>query len=195
MAKRGADGDATAGVQSDKGSAFALPTGPAVLGKAAGDEALHGSWDSGKGKCCIGKDPITARLCYEEPLEDGQRLHGWLDAVKGEESLWQGTLAILEKGKGPWYGPSFGPAPEVVGDIRVRLVSASPPSMETQIRVADEDEDWQPAVAFSLASGDKAVKMMPRSSLPTATDSAPTFQKADDEEEEKEQGDRKRTKR
>ena len=27
-----------------------------------------------------------------------------------------------QAGEGPWYGPSFGPPPEVVGDIKVRLL-------------------------------------------------------------------------
>ena len=29
---------------------------------------------------------------------------------------------FLQAGEGPWYGPSFGPPPEVVGDINVRLL-------------------------------------------------------------------------
>ena len=43
-----------------------------------------------------------------------------------------------EAGEGPWYGPSFGPPPEVVGDIKLRLIKGEKPSMETQIRMQDE---------------------------------------------------------
>lgn len=74
----------------------------------------------------------------KEPVGDGSRVHGWLDIV--EEKLWHGTLVLLkvgslqvprlclklqfpcQAGEGPWYGPSFGPPPEVVGDIKVRLL-------------------------------------------------------------------------
>eukprot|EP00438_Fugacium_kawagutii_P035280 Skav234844 [mRNA] locus=scaffold1355:85322:94541:+ [translate_table: standard] len=52
-----------------------------------------------------------------EPVGE-ERVHGWLDPVAGEESLWHGTLVLLKAGEGPWYGPSFGPPPEVVGDIK-----------------------------------------------------------------------------
>eukprot|EP00971_Amphidinium_carterae_P033878 666975-Amphidinium_carterae.1 len=40
-----------------------------VSGTPTCAEALHGSWASEKGKCTIGKDPVTARLCYMEDLE------------------------------------------------------------------------------------------------------------------------------
>mmetsp|Transcript_68236 Transcript_68236/g.172644 ORF Transcript_68236/g.172644 Transcript_68236/m.172644 type:complete len:95 (+) Transcript_68236:57-341(+) len=89
MAKRAAE-DSAAAQGPEVSSKFNLPSGPAQLGATSADEALHGAWDSGKGKCRIGKDPITARLTYEEPLEDGERLHGWLDPVAGETSVWQG---------------------------------------------------------------------------------------------------------
>merc|ERR1719384_1369797 len=101
---------------------------------------------------------MTARLTYEEPMEEGARLHGWLNQVEGETMLWEGTLAILEKGRGPWYGPSFGAPPEVVGKIRVRLLPVAEgekgdkgePSMETQIMVDGEDTDWQAPTKFNL---------------------------------------------
>ncbi|CAK0895022.1 unnamed protein product [Prorocentrum cordatum] len=165
------------------------------LGSGAGAKAtaLHGSWKSAKGTCVIGKDPVTARLSYMEPLEEGQRLHGWLDAVAGEESLWQGSLALLEAGKGPWYGPSFGPAPEVVGDIRVRLKGGDPkPAMETQIRVADEEgADWEDRpTAFEL---DRAGVDAAQMAKPNLERILPMTQ-ADGLEEDKEQGDQKRSK-
>merc|ERR1712125_136521 len=91
---------------------------------------------------------VTARLSYTEPIEDGMRVHGWLDPVPGKTSVWQGRLALLEKGKGPWYGPSFGPPPEVVGDIQVCWLK--PKHMETRIKMKDEDEDFGEATPFQL---------------------------------------------
>ncbi|CAJ1382130.1 unnamed protein product [Effrenium voratum] len=126
-------------------------------------EALHGSWKSEKGKCSIGKDPVTARLSYTEPLPEGERVHGWLDATE-EEGLWQGTLVLLQAGEGPWYGPSFGPPPEVVGDIKVRLLKGEKPQMETQIRMKEEDEDWSEPTKFELEEGVEE-KPMPKPDL------------------------------
>lgn len=136
-----------------------LPT--SVPNMTDNNDDLHGLWTSGKGKCRIGKDPVIARLSYMEDLEGGQRLHGWLDPVGGETSLWQGSLAILDKGKGPWYGPSFGPAPEVVGDIRVRLKPGDTPSMETQIRMAEDEGvgDWEAPTSFTKEEGAKVAPM------------------------------------
>merc|ERR1719487_202634 len=128
MVKRAAE-DAT----GDSG-ATAAPAGtaataaPPALGESSPDEALHGTWDSGKGKCRIGKDMITARLFYEEALAEGERLHGWLNTVDKEKSLWQGSLGLLKAGRGPWYGPSFGEPPQTVGDIQVRLLPDQKPS-------------------------------------------------------------------
>eukprot|EP00490_Sorites_sp_Unknown_P023836 CAMPEP_0114646496 /NCGR_PEP_ID=MMETSP0191-20121206/5210_1 /TAXON_ID=126664 /ORGANISM="Sorites sp." /LENGTH=170 /DNA_ID=CAMNT_0001859385 /DNA_START=27 /DNA_END=539 /DNA_ORIENTATION=+ len=123
----------------------------ALAGDNPGD-ALHGCWKSEKGECTIGKDPVTARLSYTEPVGDGSRVHGWLDPVAAEESLWHGTLVLLKAGEGPWYGPSFGPPPEVVGDIKVRLLKGDKPGMETQIRMQDE-EDWSELTKFELEVG------------------------------------------
>eukprot|EP00440_Ansanella_granifera_P038098 gb/GFBE01041334.1/.p1 GENE.gb/GFBE01041334.1/~~gb/GFBE01041334.1/.p1 ORF type:complete len:193 (+),score=48.19 gb/GFBE01041334.1/:1-579(+) len=135
---------------------------PTALGFDSPGDALHGAWKSEKGKCTIGKDPVTARLSYTEPIGDGERVHGWLDMVSGEDSLWQGTLAILKEGQGPWYGPSFGPAPEVVGDIRVRLLKekeGEKKSLQTQIKMADEDTDWSEPTTFQLEEGVDAEPM------------------------------------
>ncbi|CAJ1444479.1 unnamed protein product [Effrenium voratum] len=110
-------------------------------------EALHGSWKSEKGKCSIGKDPVTARLSYTEPLPEGERVHGWLDATE-EEGLWQGTLVLLQ----------------VVGDIKVRLLKGEKPQMETQIRMKEEDEDWSEPTKFELEEGVEE-KPMPKPDL------------------------------
>lgn len=159
-----------------------LPTNAPNMNDSNDD--LHGLWTSGKGKCRIGKDPVIARLSYMEDLDDGQRLHGWLDPVSGETLLWQGSLAILDKGKGPWYGPSFGPAPEVVGDIRVRLKLGDKPSMETQIRMAEDDGvgDWEEPTSFTKEEGAKVAPM----DKPNLEKILPMTQ-ADPGEEEKEQ--------
>ncbi|CAL1148972.1 unnamed protein product [Cladocopium goreaui] len=114
-------------------------------------EGLHGCWKSEKGQVTIGKDPVTARLSYTEPVGE-ERVHGWLDPVAGEESLWHGTLVLLKAGEGPWYGPSFGPPPEVVGDIKVRLLKGDKPGIETQIRMQDE-EDWSELTKFEQEVG------------------------------------------
>ncbi|CAE8736218.1 unnamed protein product, partial [Polarella glacialis] len=131
---------------------------------------------------------------YIEPLEEGQRIHGWLDLVAGEKSLWQGTLALLEAGKGPWYGPSFGPAPEVVGDIQVKLIpGTTPKALETRIRMADDEEpEWSPPTTFHLQEG-VAVAPMAKPNLDNIlpmTQNDPGVQ-----EEEKEAGEQKRVKR
>lgn len=125
----------------------------------AEQEALHGAWRSEKGNCRLYKDPAHGRLSYEEPLKDGQCLHGWLDAVEGdgEKLLWEGTLAVLEQGQGPWCGPPSGSAPEAVGSIRVRLLpggGCGEKAMETQIKVLDEDDDWQSPTEFRFDSTD-----------------------------------------
>mmetsp|Transcript_71333 Transcript_71333/g.133427 ORF Transcript_71333/g.133427 Transcript_71333/m.133427 type:complete len:177 (-) Transcript_71333:71-601(-) len=150
MSKRSAAGDDGSAALGKPAKAMQpLPTMPGISDKSS--EALHGSWSSEKGKCTIGKDPVTARLCYMEDLEEGERLHGWLDVADAE--LWQGSLALLKSGQRPWYGPSFGEAPEVVGDIRVKLIPGSPPKMESQIRMAEEGADWEDPTSFSLEAG------------------------------------------
>merc|ERR1719174_2037694 len=112
------------------------------------EEAIHGQWKSSGGECRIFLDSMTRRLAYEELLGDGSRLHGWL-VRKGSELCWQSTLWILDEDQTPWYGPSFGEEPDRVGDILVRLLPGRPVKIQTQIRVADEDNDWQPPVTFS----------------------------------------------
>lgn len=59
-------------------------------------EGLHGSWRSEKGRCTIGKDPVTARLSYLEPLGE-EKVHGWLEPIKDEEAQWHGTLVFLKE--------------------------------------------------------------------------------------------------
>lgn len=117
------------------------------------EEAVVGEWISDKGECFIGEDRITSRLAFEEPLGDGSRVHGWLvkqepgtTADDGSLACWQATLTLLDEGQGPWYGPSFGQEPEALGDIQVRLLVSG--GLQTRIRVADEDTDWQPPVTF-----------------------------------------------
>merc|ERR1711956_168028 len=106
-----------------------------------------------------------------EPLGDGGRLHGWLDPVAAEANTWQGSLALLPAGKQPWYGPSFGEPPEIVGSIKVRsLPDEEPAAIETQIRVKDEDEDWQKPVRFRRKDGeqqDSTVKSAPETRMKT----------------------------
>mmetsp|Transcript_30810 Transcript_30810/g.70661 ORF Transcript_30810/g.70661 Transcript_30810/m.70661 type:complete len:178 (-) Transcript_30810:68-601(-) len=151
MSKRAASGDDGAAATKVAKPMQPLPTAPGISDTSS--EALHGSWASEKGKCTIGKDPVTARLCYMEDLEDGERLHGWLDVADADKLLWQGSLALLKSGQRPWYGPSFGEAPEVVGDIRVRLIPGNPAKMESQIRMAEEGADWEDPTSFSLEAG------------------------------------------
>mmetsp|Transcript_64688 Transcript_64688/g.189258 ORF Transcript_64688/g.189258 Transcript_64688/m.189258 type:complete len:234 (-) Transcript_64688:47-748(-) len=113
--------------------------------------AVRGEWVSAKGECCIFEDHRTSRLSYEESLDNGCRLHGFLSKLDGfrEEGVtmvWEAELAILESDEEPWYGPSFGERPEPVGDIQVRFLPGSPVTLESRIRVAGEDDDWQPAM-------------------------------------------------
>merc|ERR1712008_520606 len=135
-------------------------------GSAAVAAPPTGSWSSAGGTCKISRDPITNRPTFEEPLGDGGRLHGWLDPVAAEANTWQGSLALLPAGKQPWYGPSFGEPPEIVGSIKVRsLPDEEPAAIETQIRVKDEDEDWQKPVRFQRKDGeqqDSTVKSAPK---------------------------------
>merc|ERR1712032_1428847 len=108
---------------------------------------LCGTWISEKGEFSIFEDHMTSRLSYEELLGDGSdRLHGWLVKQSEDEARWLGKLAILEDGERPWYGPSFGEEPDVIGHIQVRFMPGSPDKVETQIRVEEEDVDWQPPV-------------------------------------------------
>jgi len=119
-----------------------------------------GRWVSTKGKCRIFHDKMTNQLSYEELMKDSCRLHGFLvrKPVAGEleagadscaevDSLWEAQLAVLESDERPWYGPSFGEEPEFVGAIQVRY-RHSADQLLTQIRVADEDADWQPETEF-----------------------------------------------
>lgn len=69
-------------------------------------------------------------------------------------------MVILEEGKAPWYGPSFGPEPETVGSIQVRHLSGEKPGMETQIKVCNQDTEWQPPVKFEL-DADQDTKVDP----------------------------------
>eukprot|EP00933_Yihiella_yeosuensis_P064182 TRINITY_DN6753_c0_g2_i1.p1 TRINITY_DN6753_c0_g2~~TRINITY_DN6753_c0_g2_i1.p1 ORF type:complete len:190 (-),score=43.20 TRINITY_DN6753_c0_g2_i1:124-693(-) len=187
MSKRSAeDSQGSAGT---KKPVQQLPTGPISFDDPG--EVLHGTWKSEKGSCTIGKDPVTARLSYTEPLAEGERLHGWLDVVAGEQNLWQGRLAILQAGEGPWYGPSFGPAPEIVGDVRVRL-KEDKKSMETQIRMAeDPPDDWSPPTPFKLEGVE--TEPMARPNLENILPMTQTDAGAEDKD--KEQGEQKRVKR
>mmetsp|Transcript_67964 Transcript_67964/g.107781 ORF Transcript_67964/g.107781 Transcript_67964/m.107781 type:complete len:208 (+) Transcript_67964:48-671(+) len=204
MVKRAAE-DSVGGTATTALAGSISVEAPTKLGESSPDEALHGTWDSGKGQCKIGKDMITARLYYEESLQEGERLHGWLImAAKSEadkdKHVWQGSLALLKAGQGPWYGPSFGAAPEVVGEIKVHLCAdKSPPGIETQIKVADEDEDWQAPVAFTrLANGGPAstgpvINWTDSKVDPSvATKEISVAEEEKPPEEDKEQGDRKR---
>ncbi|CAK9066607.1 unnamed protein product [Durusdinium trenchii] len=120
-------------------------------------DGLHGSWKSEKG---VSEQFMESEV--GEPVGE-ERVHGWLDPVSGEESLWHGTLVLLKAGEGPWYGPSFGPPPEVVGDINVRLLKGDKPGMETQIRMQDEEE-WSELTKFELEEGAEE-KPMPKPDL------------------------------
>eukprot|EP00929_Paragymnodinium_shiwhaense_P011371 TRINITY_DN116990_c0_g1_i1.p1 TRINITY_DN116990_c0_g1~~TRINITY_DN116990_c0_g1_i1.p1 ORF type:complete len:163 (+),score=28.66 TRINITY_DN116990_c0_g1_i1:75-491(+) len=120
------------------------------------EKLVCGFWKSDKGECRIFADKITSQLSYEELIGDGsERLHGRLVPLSEDESeknaagvtCWEAELMILEEGQGPWYGPSCGPKPDVVGSIRLRLTPGSPPSMDTRIKV-DGEEDWQDPTVF-----------------------------------------------
>eukprot|EP00930_Biecheleria_cincta_P083397 TRINITY_DN72981_c0_g1_i1.p1 TRINITY_DN72981_c0_g1~~TRINITY_DN72981_c0_g1_i1.p1 ORF type:complete len:326 (+),score=40.10 TRINITY_DN72981_c0_g1_i1:140-1117(+) len=120
-----------------------------ALGKLS--ERALGCWLSANGTCSIGKDFCTGSFFYAEPLEERQRLHSWL--VRQSLGLWQGKVTLLKDDDRPWYGASFGPAPEFLGHIRVRLVHAATPSLQTQISMmpgdrAAEDFEWEPVVTF-----------------------------------------------
>uniref|UniRef100_A0A7S4RTM7 Uncharacterized protein n=1 Tax=Alexandrium monilatum TaxID=311494 RepID=A0A7S4RTM7_9DINO len=194
MSKRssGDSGESSKVATSGAFSRTAPPSAP-VPGVAGGAADLPlGNWASDAGKCRIFKDPITSRLAYEEPLAEGRRLHGWLNPVQGEEPLWRGSLALLEAGRPPWYGPSFGPEPEMVGSIQVRHLpggEGEDAAMETQIRVAEEDTDWQSPVRFRKESGGE-----PEAAAAPKIEWTDGKVKAQGEEKEEEASDKKRTK-
>eukprot|EP00416_Gambierdiscus_australes_P022958 CAMPEP_0171065288 /NCGR_PEP_ID=MMETSP0766_2-20121228/6754_1 /TAXON_ID=439317 /ORGANISM="Gambierdiscus australes, Strain CAWD 149" /LENGTH=205 /DNA_ID=CAMNT_0011521367 /DNA_START=18 /DNA_END=636 /DNA_ORIENTATION=- len=161
MSKRGAEGAAAEKAAAETSAPAPRAAPPGLPGPGGASDAPLGAWASDTGKCRIFKDSITGRLTYEEPLPNDRRLHGWLDRVEQELSLWRGSLSLLEAGQAPWYGPSFGPQPETVGSIQVRSLPATAfdstgteragdgeATMETQIRVAEEDTTWQPPVRF-----------------------------------------------
>lgn len=121
----------------------------------AREDEVCGTWISQKGECHIFEDHMTSQLSFEEALPDGSgRLHGFLlkqEDPEGEAAgfrCWQAEIALLEEGERPWYGPSFGEKPEPVGDIQVRFSRGSPPTLETRIRVAEEETDWEAPVTF-----------------------------------------------
>jgi len=127
---------------------------------AAASSRPHGFWASSKGECHIFDDPITNQLSYEESVGDGsERLHGKLELVESGTDgatgpCWQASLMILEEGQSPWYGPSFGEKPEVVGDIRLRLLDAmaeGTPQIETRIKGKD-DKEWEAPVLFTASA-------------------------------------------
>mmetsp|Transcript_57650 Transcript_57650/g.115483 ORF Transcript_57650/g.115483 Transcript_57650/m.115483 type:complete len:234 (-) Transcript_57650:63-764(-) len=143
--------------EEDLAQAYARLAAEDALEAAAEDEhqeptvAVIGDWVSAKGECCVFEDHRTHKLSYEEFLDNGCRLHGFLTKLNGfrEDGIamaWEASLAILDQDEDPWYGPSFGEPPEPVGDIQVRLRSNS--VLETRIRVAGEDDDWQPPSIF-----------------------------------------------
>eukprot|EP00927_Polykrikos_kofoidii_P071120 TRINITY_DN67447_c0_g1_i1.p1 TRINITY_DN67447_c0_g1~~TRINITY_DN67447_c0_g1_i1.p1 ORF type:complete len:178 (+),score=41.75 TRINITY_DN67447_c0_g1_i1:80-535(+) len=130
---------------------------------------VRGFWASDSGECHIFNDKVTNKLSYEELIGDGsERLHGWLEevAIDGENEkdresgpcyTWQASLSLLEKGDQPWYGPSCGEQPEVVGDLQVIVrpsSDGSPPQFQTRIKT-DDDEDWQAAVSFKPVPEDE----------------------------------------
>jgi len=109
---------------------------------------VRGFWASEGGEFRIFDDSITGQLSFEELIGDGsERLLGRLEDIgKGADGCqrWKAELLILEADEVPWYGPSSGPKPEVVGDIMVtlRLKEDGSPEVETRIRTK-EDDDWQ----------------------------------------------------
>eukprot|EP00930_Biecheleria_cincta_P060725 TRINITY_DN46336_c0_g1_i1.p1 TRINITY_DN46336_c0_g1~~TRINITY_DN46336_c0_g1_i1.p1 ORF type:complete len:236 (-),score=59.36 TRINITY_DN46336_c0_g1_i1:91-798(-) len=122
------------------------------------EEAVKGRWKSAKGECRIFSDSVTHRLTFEEKMPDGVRLHGWLDdrqeeVSEGATACWVATLHVLDQDECPWYGPSFGEEPEALGEVRVELMPGR--KLRTSIWIADEDEDWQPHVHFSLRPDDE----------------------------------------
>ncbi|CAE8587555.1 unnamed protein product [Polarella glacialis] len=123
--------------------------------------ASIGFWMSDAGQCHIFEDTITCQLTYEELLGDGsERLHGRLKAVPAEEGAgdstnWQAELMILEEDEGPWYGPSCGEKPDVVGEIKVTLRELSKGVLQLETRVKTEDDkDWAAPVLFSPVKED-----------------------------------------
>merc|ERR1712232_1247964 len=115
------------------------------------EEQVMGFWKSEKGECRIFRDKNTNQLSYEELIGDGsERLHGRMMQIAEEASekagagvvCWEAELMILEEDDGPWYGPSYGPKPDVVGSIRVRFSLGSPSSLDTRIKVEGK-KDWQ----------------------------------------------------
>eukprot|EP00929_Paragymnodinium_shiwhaense_P003858 TRINITY_DN104553_c0_g1_i1.p1 TRINITY_DN104553_c0_g1~~TRINITY_DN104553_c0_g1_i1.p1 ORF type:complete len:224 (-),score=54.13 TRINITY_DN104553_c0_g1_i1:112-711(-) len=119
---------------------------------SATKEDLHGTvlgdWASPKGTCRIFNDTKTNRLSYEEFVEDELRLHGWLERAE-EENCWESSLWLLNEDEDPWYGPSYGPMPDILGCIQVRLIPGATDQIETRIRMAEEGEDWQEPTTFS----------------------------------------------
>ena len=89
---------------------------------------------------------LPAGWGYEEPLPDGCRR--WL------QRLDKGGLVWLLIANHPWHGPVCGVPPEIVGCILVRLLlEEESPILETRIRVAHEDNDWQEPVRFWKNAG------------------------------------------
>lgn len=109
---------------------------------------VRGFWASEAGEFRIFDDSITGQLSFEELIGDGsEKLLGRLEDIgKGADGCqrWKAELMILEADEAPWYGPSSGPKPEVVGDIMVtlRLKEDGSPELETRTKT-EEDDEWQ----------------------------------------------------
>eukprot|EP00927_Polykrikos_kofoidii_P029210 TRINITY_DN25295_c0_g1_i1.p1 TRINITY_DN25295_c0_g1~~TRINITY_DN25295_c0_g1_i1.p1 ORF type:complete len:144 (-),score=23.82 TRINITY_DN25295_c0_g1_i1:442-873(-) len=126
-----------------------------------------GFWASELGECHISSDKVTSKLAYEELIGDGsERLHGWLEEVSDEASeengacipvyRWQASLMQLSRGESPWYGPSCGEQPEVIGDVQVIFRpggDGSLPLLQTRIK-AQPEESWTEPVAFERVIDD-----------------------------------------
>lgn len=117
----------------------------APLGEGCEDfiqSPLLGFWVSEKGECRV--DDVGGRLRYTEPMGGGQHLWGWLERLDGALPRWQAALSLQPAASGV-EAPDL---PEPVGDIELRLILGSPPKLQARIRVAGEDDDWQPPVTL-----------------------------------------------
>ena len=67
--------------------------------------------------------------------------------MSNANSVWQGAVALLEVGERP-RGLEFVNGLEILGHIIVRVIADEPPSIETQIKLAEEDVEFQQATIF-----------------------------------------------
>ena len=115
------------------------------------ESSLLGFWDSGHGHCLFDRGP-GGRLTYQEALNDGPILQGWLQRQlqpgNVDELAWQAGLSTHALDFPYWLERRGDKPPTLEGHILITLRrNEESLVMESRIRVGDE-EQWGAPVRF-----------------------------------------------